>query len=60
MCETRYYKGSSQNKREGNWDNNRGGRRRARARGGGQEMEKPETIVANGIWFGASEVNKSE
>ena len=37
MCETRatMCKESSQNKREGNWDNNRGGRRKARARGGG-------------------------
>ena len=39
MCETRatMRKESTQNKREGNWDNNRSGnnRRKARARGGG-------------------------
>lgn len=37
MCETRatMRKESTQNKREGSWDNNRGGRRKARARGGG-------------------------
>lgn len=58
MCETRatMRKESTQNKREGNWDNNRGGnRRKARARGGG-----PRDGESSKSWQMASNERGSE